>query len=123
MFDHLEFSVSDIVAARAFYSAICQAIEAEEMFYDQGAKELGLGQGDRVHMLLMQGPPTTPRMHICFSAPRMESVDQAHEAALAAGGTCNGKPGYREHYGPGYYAAFMRDADGHNVEVLCRETV
>ena len=123
MFDHIEFSVSDIFAARAFYGAVCTAIEAEEMFFDPTVKELGLGKGELVHMLLSEGLPTTPAMHICLSAPSMEAVDQAHMAALAAGGVCNGKPGYRDHYGPGYYAAFMRDADGHNIEVLFREPV
>ena len=121
MFDHLEFFVSDIVAARAFYGAICKAIGVEEMFFDAGGKELGLGRGDITHMLLMQGAPTQPPMHMCFVAPDRASVDAAHAAALTNGGICNGKPGYRDHYGPGYYAAFMRDGDGHNVEVLFRE--
>lgn len=121
MFDHIEFSVSDIVAARAFYGAIFSALDADEMFFDPTVKELGLGQGDLVHLLLTEGFPTTPAMHICLIAPSMESVDQAHTAALAAGGLCNGKPGYRDHYSPGYYAAFIRDTDGHNVEVLFRE--
>lgn len=70
----------------------------------------------------MQGTPTQPAMHICFQADSKDTVIAAHTAALQAGGTCNGAPGYRDHYGAGYFAAFMRDMDGHNVEVLFRES-
>lgn len=51
----------------------------------------------------------------------MESVERAHAGALAADGTCNGKPGYRDNYGAGYFAAFVFDSDGHNVEILYRD--
>jgi catechol 2,3-dioxygenase-like lactoylglutathione lyase family enzyme len=123
MFDHVEFSVSDIAGARAFYGGICKAIGREEVFFDTEGKELGIGQDDIVSLLLFEGKPTQPRMHICLKAEAKQAVDTAHAAALSAGGTCNGKPGYREDYGPGYYAAFMRDADGHNIEVLFREVL
>lgn len=121
MFDHLEYSVSDIVKARAFYGGICAALGREEIFFDAEGGELGLGADDVVSLLLFAGAPTQPRMHICMTAPNKASVDRAYAAGLAAGGTCNGEPGYRTDYGPGYYAAFMRDADGHNIEVLFRE--
>lgn len=121
MFDHVEFSVSSILAARGFYGGIVKAIGGEEMFFDDEGRELGLGAGDIVHMLLFEGAPTQPPMHLCLQAPNKEAVVAAHAAALSAGGTCNGPPGYRDHYAPGYFAAFMHDKDGHNVEVLFRE--
>ncbi len=121
MFDHVEFSVSDIAKARAFYGGICKVIGSGEVFFDGEGKELGIGKGDIVHLLLFESKPTQPRMHICLSAHTKQQVDDAYAVAIQAGGSCNGKPGYREDYGPGYYAAFMHDADGHNIEVLFRE--
>lgn len=119
MFDHVEFTVSDIKAARAFYGGIVAAIGGDEAFFDP--PELGLSHNGIVALLLTQGPPHAP-MHICLKAADKASVDAAYQAAIAAKGVCNGKPGYRDDYGPGYYAAFVRDADGHNIEVLFRET-
>lgn len=121
MFDHLEYSVSDIDHARAFYGGIVQAIGGTEVFFDADGHELGLGRDGVVQLLLFQGNATGPAMHVCFQAQGKDAVTTAHTVALKAGGTCNGPPGYRDHYGPGYFAAFMKDADGHNVEVLFRE--
>ena len=119
MFDHLEFSVSNIANARAFYGGVIQALGGEEIFFD--GKELGLGADGIVQLLLFEGAPTQPNMHLCFQAKSKDAVIAAHRAALAAGGTCNGPPGYRTNYSPDYYAAFMHDADGHNVEALFRD--
>jgi len=59
------------------------------------------------------------RTHVAFSAPDRASVDAFHEAALAAGGTDNGAPGLRPHYHETYYAAFVHDPDGNNLEAVC----
>lgn len=56
--------------------------------------------------------------HVAFEARSKKEVDEFYEAALKAGGTDNGAPGYRTDYWPGYYAAFVRDADGNNVEAV-----
>lgn len=55
---------------------------------------------------------------VAFTAANKEAVDQFYQAALRAGGRDNGPPGYRENYCPGYYAAFVLDPDGHNVEAV-----
>lgn len=65
-----------------------------------------------------QAQPYTPRSHIAFSAPDRAAVDAFHAAALAAGGTDNGGPGLRPHYHARYYAAFVLDPDGYNVEAV-----
>jgi catechol 2,3-dioxygenase-like lactoylglutathione lyase family enzyme len=57
--------------------------------------------------------------HIALAAPDRAAVDAFHEAAMAAGGTDNGAPGLREHYHPTYYAAYVRDPDGNNLEAVC----
>ncbi len=63
-------------------------------------------------------PVTGFASHIAFEAKNKEQVDEFYKAALAAGGKDNGKPGYRKDYWPGYYAAFVHDEDGNNVEVV-----
>jgi len=55
-------------------------------------------------------------LHFCFTAPDRRSVDAFHTAALKTGGGDNGKPGLRDDYGPGYYAAFVVDPDGYRIE-------
>ncbi|WP_428615255.1 VOC family protein [Pseudomonas sp.] len=58
-----------------------------------------------------------PRPHFCFRADSREAVQAFHQAGLLAGGEDNGRPGWRDEYG--YYAAFVHDPDGYNVEVVC----
>jgi len=64
-------------------------------------------------------PPTTD-LHVCFVARSREAVDRFHDLGTAAGFRSNGAPGYRD-YGPGYYAAYLLDPDGNNVEALYRD--
>ena len=64
-----------------------------------------------------QGTPSAP-IHLAFHATDRGRVDAFHAAALAAGGTDNGPPGLRPQYHPGYYAAYVKDADGNNVEAV-----
>jgi len=61
-------------------------------------------------------------LHLAFRAERREQVDAFHRAALEAGGKDNGPPGLRPKYSASYYAAFVIDPDGHNIEVVCHET-
>ncbi len=58
-------------------------------------------------------------IHVAFAAESRSVVDEFHRAALAAGGKDNGAPGPRPNYGPNYYAAFVFDPDGHNIEAVC----
>lgn len=123
MFDHVEYKVRSLAASGPIYVAIFKALGAEVLFYDSDAGEAGFGQGDVTFMLLTEGAATTPPMHICLSAPNTAAVDTAFAAALAAGATDNGAPGLRVDYAPNYYAAFIHDPDGHNIEVLHRIAV
>lgn len=61
------------------------------------------------------------RSHIAFSAPSRKEVDEFHRIAVAAGGQDYGAPGLRDHFGPGYYAAFIISPGGHNIEVIFRD--
>ena len=64
--------------------------------------------------------PPTRDLHLCFRARSREEVDAFHRAGVEAGFRSNGQPGYRD-YGPGYYAAYLLDPDGNNVEALYRD--
>ena len=64
--------------------------------------------------------PATTGLHLCFVAQSREQVDAFHQAGVDAGFLSNGAPGYRD-YGPGYYAAFLLDPDGNNIEALYRD--
>ena len=66
-----------------------------------------------------EGPPQEPRVHLAFTARTHGEVRAFHAAALAAGGRDNGPPGYRPRYHTHYYAAFVLDPDGYNIEAVC----
>lgn len=109
LIDHVQLVVDDLDAARRFYRAILEVVgvpmgEGEGYFY---ADEL----------FVTAGEPPTGRAHLAFQAPDEEGVRRFHAAALAAGGRDNGAPGYRD-YHPGYYAAFVLDPAGNNIEAV-----
>ena len=116
LLDHLQLVVRDFGASRRFYEAVLATLgigiggEGPGFFW---ADELVISSTDSP---ASQGTPTGPT-HFAFQAPDRATVNRFHAAALAAGGKDNGPPGERP-YHPGYYAAFVRDPDGNNVEVV-----
>jgi catechol 2,3-dioxygenase-like lactoylglutathione lyase family enzyme len=121
MFDHIEFPVQSLERSREFYNAVLSPLGIEEFFFDRAAGSCGFGRGDITGLLIFTGPPAAQRLHICFTATSQQQVKDAYQAGLAAGGRDNGGPGYRPHYAAGYYAAFLLDPDGNNIECLYRE--
>ena len=116
LLDHLQLVVSDLAASRRFYEAVLEPLGIEVGGEGPGffwADELVVSSTDSP---ASQGALTGPT-HLAFQAPDRSAVDRCHAAALAAGGRDNGGPGLRP-YHPGYYAAFVRDPDGNNVEVV-----
>lgn len=115
MIDHLTLTVRDLSRSRPFYERALAALGYRVLM------EFGemCGFGDEKPYLWMKpgDPPTTPQ-HIAFVARRRADVDAFHAAALAAGGRDNGPPGLRPDYHPTYYAAFVIDPDGHNLEAV-----
>jgi predicted lactoylglutathione lyase len=81
----------------------------------------GLGSDGKPFFWLAGGGKTTPSVHIAFAADSRAEVDAFYQAAIAAGGKDNGKPGIRAQYHPTYYGAFVLDVDGHNVEAVCHK--
>ena len=115
MIDHISLRVRDLAAAKAFYSAVLAPLGYKlGMEFPDGA---GLGAGGKLDFWLIQDPEATPQ-HVAFAAPNRDAVDAFHAAALAAGGRDNGPPGLRLEYHPNYYAAFVYDPSGHNMEVV-----
>ena len=121
MLDHVSLGVSDIDAARGFYSACLKPL-GYRLLHD-GSTSLGYGDGHAGLWVLAAERPVPPDeksgLHLCFSAPNRAAVDAFHKAALKAGGKDNGSPGVRRHYHPDYYGAFVLDPDGHNIEAVC----
>ncbi len=115
LIDHVHLVVKDIEASRRFYAAVMgvlgiapAATGAEFFGYDElyvsTASHTGLGT-------------LTGRVHLAFATRDRATVDAIHRAALEAGGTDNGAPGERP-YHPGYYAGFVLDPDGNNIEAV-----
>ncbi|RWM92652.1 MAG: VOC family protein [Mesorhizobium sp.] len=116
LIDHLHLVVRDVKASRRFYGAVLEVLgvpiggEAEDYFW---ADELFVSSADS---RAAQGV-LTGRHHLAFQAKDRAMVDAFYQAGLAAGGKDNGAPGER-HYHPGYYAAFLLDPDGSNIEAV-----
>ena len=119
MFDHVGFNVSDFARSKAFYAAALAPLGLKVLREGEGSAMIG-GPNGRLWIGAF-GPAASP-IHFAFRAERRADVDAFHKAALAAGGRDNGAPGLRPNYGPTYYAAFVYDPDGHNVEVVTQST-
>jgi catechol 2,3-dioxygenase-like lactoylglutathione lyase family enzyme len=114
--DHITVLVRDLAASRAFYEAALAPFAARVVEY--GPDEIGIGPEGSEDLGLKQGEPSAPT-HIAFLAADPATVDAFHAAALEAGATDNGAPGRRPQYHERYYAAYVLDPDGNNVEAVC----
>ncbi|MEK7649858.1 MAG: VOC family protein [Patescibacteria group bacterium] len=116
MIAHTGLHVSDYKKAKEFYiKALAPLGYTNNMEYGEAA---GFIEGGHTSFWISTNPKGVIPGHIAFEAKNKEQVDEFYKAALAAGAADNGAPGYRTEYWPGYYAAFVHDADGHNVEVV-----
>ncbi len=116
LIDHLQLVVRDLAASQTFYTAVLAALDVPMGGTGEGyfwADELFVSTADSA---AAQGQ-LTGRHHFAFQARDRAMVDAFYRAALAHGGTDNGAPGERP-YHPGYYAAFVLDPDGNNVEAV-----
>ena len=117
LIDHVQLVVRDLNASRRFCEAIFKALDmpisgsGDDHFW---ADELFISSADSP---AAQGK-LTGRHHLAFQAKDGAAVDAFYKAGLAAGGKDNGAPGERTRYHPGYYAAFLLDSDGNNIEAV-----
>lgn len=114
---HLWFRTRDIDAARDFFETVAPHAGIE-LKYDEASRFQFRFLDGRGSFSFVVGDEPTENVHIAFAAPDHATVDAFHATALAAGYRDNGAPGERPQYHPGYYAAFVLDPDGHNVEAV-----
>jgi catechol 2,3-dioxygenase-like lactoylglutathione lyase family enzyme len=114
LFDHVKLPVRDIARSHAFYERALQPFGVRVVQSPQGP---GFALGDQ-DFWIMEQEVAAGSVHIAFAAPDRETVDAFHAAAVEAGGADNGPPGLRPRYHSGYYAAFVLDPDGNNVEAV-----
>jgi catechol 2,3-dioxygenase-like lactoylglutathione lyase family enzyme len=119
MFDHVGLNVKDYEGSRAFYEQALAPLGYRVVMAMDEWKAVAFGPGEKPIFWLAQREPYGTGTHVAFACADRATVDAFHAAALAAGGSDNGDPGIREHYHPTYYAAFVHDPDGNNVEAVC----
>ncbi len=119
MLDHISLSITDTAKSQSFYAKALGPLGYKLVSEYAGGFGIGIEGGSTIWAAA--GPAQKPIAHLAFRARDRKQVDAFHKAALAAGGKDNGKPGLRENYSPTYYAAFVLDSDGNNVEAVCHE--
>lgn len=119
MIDHVTANVTDLDAAKEFYSQALAPLGYSVQMEFPGAA--GFGSPDGIQDFWIGSSPDRGATHVAFHASNHAAVDAFYEAAMAAGGKDNGAPGLRPHYHENYYAAFVHDADGNNVEAVCHQ--
>ena|SRR6202050_4438039 len=122
MLDHIGLQVQDVEASLDFYLRTFAAIGMREALRFPAGDTIVVGLcGPDGNANFWLGPPTgteTRELHVAFRAPDRSAVDAVHEAAVAAGVEVLHAPREFPEYHPGYYAVFLRDPDGHNVEAV-----
>lgn len=120
MFDHVKFGVTDYATSKAFYLKALAPLGVGVV--SEGVPSYGIElctPEGKVSLCLFQTQQKPAHLHIAFVAETRQQVDAFHRAALEAGGKDNGAPGLRLNYNANYYAAFVIDPDGHNIEAVC----
>ena len=123
MIEHVSMGVPDLARSGRFFDAALGALGYVRLFTN--SRSIGYavpGAADEAFALLAAGERAAAPgegWHIAFKAPTQAAVDAFFVGALAHGGTDDGAPGLRPQFGESYYAAFVRDPDGHRIEAVC----
>jgi catechol 2,3-dioxygenase-like lactoylglutathione lyase family enzyme len=118
MFDHIGLHVRDIGASTRFYTALLAPLGHVVGSTDETGASFGPPDAPAL-WLYADKTARGPGVHVAFQARDRKAVDRCHAAGIKAGGRDNGPPGLRSDYSPTYYAAFLLDPDGNNVEAVC----
>jgi catechol 2,3-dioxygenase-like lactoylglutathione lyase family enzyme len=119
MLDHVGVPVSDFERSKRYYAQALSPL-GYELLMEPSASAAGFGTRGKPDFWIGQGQ-TGQAFHIAFAAEDRATVDAFYEEAMAAGGRGNGGPGLRPHYHASYYAAFVLDPDGNNIEAVCHK--
>jgi catechol 2,3-dioxygenase-like lactoylglutathione lyase family enzyme len=126
MIDHVGIPVSDYARSKAFYekalAPLGYTLIAEVRQTEHDALAAGFGADGKPDFWIGGEGGLNRPVHIGLAVATRSLVDDFHRAALAAGGRDNGAPGLRHRYHPNYYAAFVLDPDGHNIEAVCHRS-
>ena len=118
MYDHIGLKVKDLDASVRFYTAALAPLGY--VLCSRKDSYAGFGpKGEPALWLFQQKGPTAAGAHIAFRAPDHAAIQKFHAEGVKAGGRDNGAAGARADYSPTYYAAFLIDPDGNNVEAVC----
>ena len=128
MLSHVILGTSDVDRAVDFYDQVLAVLGIQRRFRDSTGAGYGVGDERGIDTFWLTRPrdghPATVGngTNICFVAPTRASVDEFHKLALRIGGKDEGPPGVREEVHPNFYAAYVRDLDGHKVVAACHES-
>ena len=117
MFHHVQISVSDFPRALRFWKSALEPLGYVAQYVDEAAKSAGFGPPGTPRLWIGAGP-SKGVVHLALEAKNEEAVKRFYAAALASGAKDNGPPGPRPDYGPKYWAAFVIDPDGNNIEAV-----
>jgi catechol 2,3-dioxygenase-like lactoylglutathione lyase family enzyme len=115
MIEHTSIPAQDFAAMKAFYEKVLPAV-GYKLNYDL-PDAAGFMEGGHTSIWVSKAAKGA-QLHVAFRAPSKESVHAFYDTGLAAGGSDNGAPGYRTDYSPDYYAAFLHDPEGNNIEAV-----
>lgn len=122
MIDHVTIYVNDLAKSKAFYEKVFSVFGYKVSFGEEDKFwAFDIGNGSLFEIAQYKDTTILTPCHIAFRAKSHEQVHQFYEMALAAGGKDNGPPGPRPQYTKNYYAAFILDPNGHNIEAVCHE--
>lgn len=117
MIDHVTIYVKDLERSKAFYQRAFEPLEYKLSFGKEGVFwAFDIGKGFLFEIAQYTGETPLTNVHIAFRVPNIERIQAFHKASIAAGGKDNGAPGPRPQYTENYYACFVHDIDGHNIE-------
>lgn len=121
MLHHISISVSDLEESARFYDALLSPLGFRRVC--EGKDFVGYGAEENKDKFALKKrvekvSKPSPGTHLAFSAPNRPAIDQSYAASIECGGKDNGAPGVRNHYGPHYYAAFIIDPDGYEIEIV-----
>jgi len=121
MIAHVTINVSDFAKSREFYLKALKPLNYALVMEFAEWSVAGFGENDKADFWLHTNAKLEP-VHVAFVADSKETVDTFYKEAMSAGGKDNGKPEYQKVYSPGYYASFVFDPDGNNIEAVFKDS-
>lgn len=119
MIDHVGLNVSDFETSKRFFEQVLEPLGYRVVMDFPEHHAAGFGTNGKPEFWIAARDPRGTGTHVAFVVTDHAAVDAFHAAGLAAGGEDNGAPGMRPHYHETYYAAFVHDPDGNNLEAVC----